>query len=198
MTTHQSHCGALICLVSWREPCGNPARSAAKLQCFLPLQGEHVALVTCHQVHMILQAGTILCPLDHLHMVEEGEWKKSSLYFVLLDVMIILACWLLCNISVHWKRKCLSVPNGKGRAVTWCHLYHSSSLLVMPAGHLVEREIVLRLCPWSMTLDDLFLWEPQRGILQINLDLWNFSRQAVLPAEDWVILPNDVLRRHAI
>ena len=40
---------------------------------------EHTALVTCHQEHMELWAGTILCPLDHLQNAE-GEGKKTSLF----------------------------------------------------------------------------------------------------------------------
>ena len=61
--------------------------------------------------------------------------------------------------------KHLSVPNGKGWAVTGCHICQSSSLLVMEAGFLfAKRKTVLRLCPRSMTFNDLFLLEPsQKG-----------------------------------
>lgn len=37
LTIQQNHCEALICLVLFQDPCDGPARSAAKLQCLLPL-----------------------------------------------------------------------------------------------------------------------------------------------------------------
>ena len=41
---------------------------------------ERTALVTCHQEHVELWAGTILGPLDHLQNAEAGGKENITLY----------------------------------------------------------------------------------------------------------------------